>query len=385
MRYNQLTTGKFIERAKAVHGDKYNYSKVNYTEANTKVCIICNEHGEFWQRPSVHLRGQGCPKCADRKKGSYHAMNTDEFIKRARKVHGDKFDYSKVNYVNNSTKVCIICPIHGEFWQLPGSHLGGRGCNLCSKPVHDTESFITEAKKIHSDKYDYSKVIYVDSHTKVIVICPMHGEFLVSPNNHLRGKGCPKCGKEIQQIDNKERAKKASIEFEEKAKKIHGNKYDYSKVNYINNHTEVCIICHEHGEFWQKPMKHLRGQGCPKCNESKLETMVRVMLEENNIEYIQECGCDTFKWLKKQRFDFYLPKYNIAIECQGEQHYFPVSFGCISESAVRERFKNIIKYDERKKEGCKKNGIKLLYFTTENLKKDNEFTNLNDLLNEIKK
>jgi len=380
MTYNQLTTEIFIERANKIHGNKFDYSKVNYSNNHTKVCIICPIHGEFWQTPASHLRGKGCHKCANEKKGSYHISNTKEFIDKAKKIYGDKFDYSKVNYVNSKTKVCIICPIHGEFWQRPYSHLSGEGCNLCSKPVYDTESFITEAKKIYGDKYDYSKVIYIDSHTKVIIICPIHGEFWQTPNNHLRGRGCYHCGRETS-------AKKQSLstqQFIDKAQTIHGDKYDYSKVSYTNNHTEVCIICKKHGEFWQKPLKHLSGHGCPKCSESKLETMVRVMLEENNIEYIQECGYDMFKWLKKQRFDFYLPKYNIAIECQGEQHYFPVSFGCLSESAVRERFKNIIKYDKRKKEGCKKNGIKLLYFTTENLKKDNEFIDLKDLLNEIK-
>ena len=383
MRYNQLTTEQFIKRVKKIHGDKFDYSKVKYLNSSTKVCIICPIHGEFWQTPATHLKGRGCPKCANSKRGSYHVSNALEFIERAKKIHGDKFDYSKVKYVNANTKVCIICPIHGEFWQTPASHLNGRGCNLCAKPVHNTESFITKAKKIHGNKYDYSKVEYVNSQTKVCIICPIHGEFLISPNNHLRGEGCSKCAKEIQQIENRKRAKKASIEFEEKARIIHGNKYDYSKVNYINNHTEVCIICPIHGEFWQKPMKHLCGRGCVKCSESKLETMVRVMLEEHDIEYIQECDHHTFKWLKRQRLDFYLPKYNVAIECQGEQHYFPVAFGCLSESSVKERFKNILKYDKRKKEECKKNNIKLLYFTTEKLKSKNEFVDLRDLLNEI--
>ena len=379
MTYNQLTTEIFIERAKKIHGDKFDYSKVNYVNSSTKVCIICPKHGEFWQNPASHLSGRGCPKCANEKKGFYHISSTKEFIEKAKKIYGDRFDYSKVTYKDNRTKVCIICPIHGEFWQRPYSHLSGRGCNLCSKPVHDTESFIAESKKVHSDKYDYSKTKYVDAKTKVCIICQKHGEFWVTPNNHLRGKGCYYCGREVS-------AKKQSLstqQFIEKAREVHGDKYDYSKVAYVNNHTDVCIICPIHGEFWQRPSKHLKGQGCPKCNESKLETMVRVMLEENNIEYIQECGCDTFKWLKKQRLDFYLPKYNVAIECQGEQHYFPVSFGCISEASVKERFKNILKYDKRKKEGCEENNIKLLYFTTEKLKKDSEFTNLKELLNEI--
>ena len=337
MTYNQLTTEIFIERAKKIHGDKFDYSKVNYVNSSTKVCIICPKHGEFWQNPASHLSGRGCPKCANKKKGSYHISSTKEFIEKAKKIYGNRFDYSKVNYVNSKTKVCIVCPIHGEFWQTPGSHLSGRGCNLCSKPVHDTDSFVIEAKKIHGEKYDYSKVEYVNSNTPVCIICPEHGEFYIRPNGHLTGRGCPIC----RYIKSSSAVRKTKEQFIEDAKKVHGDKYDYSKVSYTNNHTEVCIICPTHGEFWQKPLKHLSGHGCPKCNESKLETMVRVMLEENNIDYIQECDYETFKWLKKQRLDFYLPKYNVAIECQGEQHYFPVSFGCISEANVKERFKNI--------------------------------------------
>ena len=380
MTYNQLTTEIFIERARKVHGEKYDYSKVEYVNAYTKVCIICPIHGEFWQRPSSHLRGQGCSKCGELKKGKYNLGNKSDFIERAKKVHGDKYDYSKVEYIDTKTKVCIICPIHGEFWQRPGSHLSGRGCNLCSKPVYDTESFIKESKKKHGDKYDYSKVEYIDAKTKVCIICPIHGEFWITPNNHLRGRGCYKCGREVSAL----KQSLTTEEFIKKAKCIHGDKYDYSKVVYINNHTNVCIVCKEHGEFSQKPIKHLKGQGCPKCNESKLETEVRVMLEENGIDYIQECDSSTFKWLKKQRLDFYLLEYDVAIECQGEQHYFPVSFGALSEANVKQRFRNILDYDKRKKNGCIENNIKLLYYTRKNLKKDNEFTDLKELLNVIR-
>ena len=379
MTYNQLTTKIFIERAKAIHGDKYDYSKVEYIDSKTKVCIVCKEHGEFWQRPSAHLRGQGCPECASKKRGFCNISNVNEFIKKAKAIHGDKYDYSKVEYINSKTKVCIICPKHGEFWQSPESHLKGRGCNLCSKPIHDTNSFIKNAKAIHGDKYDYSKVEYIDSHTKVKVICPIHGEFEVTPNNHIKGRGCYKCGRTTSKL----KQSLTTEEFIERAKKIHGDKYDYSKVDYVNNHTEVCIICLEHGEFWQKPSKHLSGHGCLKCSESKLEKDIRVLLEENNIDYIQECDYTIFKWLKKLKLDFYLPQYNVAIECQGEQHYFPVSFGCLSEQTVLQRFKNTKKYDARKKKCCIENGITLMYYTTDKLKTNEEFTNKNDLLKNI--
>ena len=120
---------KFIEKANNKHGDKYDYSKVEYKNAHTKVCIICKEHGEFWQTPSNHLAGHGCQKCKTDKVINHNKLSTEIFIEKCKKLHGDKYDYSKVNYINNYTKVCIICPKHGEFWQIPSDHLRGCGCS----------------------------------------------------------------------------------------------------------------------------------------------------------------------------------------------------------------------------------------------------------------
>ena len=114
-----MTTEEFIKKAKEIHGNKYDYSKVEYKNTSTKVCIICPEHGEFWQTPNHHLQGHGCPKCKNEKIRKRHTHNITIFIEKARKVHGDKYDYSKAEYINASTKVCIICPEHGEFWQTP--------------------------------------------------------------------------------------------------------------------------------------------------------------------------------------------------------------------------------------------------------------------------
>ena len=257
------TKEEFIAKAKLVHGDKYDYSKVEYVGALTKVCIICPKHGEFCQEANSHLRGQGCPKCKYEKQ----TCTTDEFIAKAKKIHGDKYDYSKVEYVNDRTKVCIICPKHGEFWQTPNSHLNGYGCSKCAYEVKgkrrsfSKEEFIKKTRKVHGDKYDYSKVNYVNNYTKVCIICHEHGEFWQTPSAHLRGQGCPKCKSKKQTC--------TTDEFIAKAKKIHGDKYDYSKVNYLNRKTKVCIICPDHGEFWQTPNHHLSGCGCPKCGIEK--------------------------------------------------------------------------------------------------------------------
>lgn len=300
-------------------------------------------------------------------------MDNFEFIKKACLIHGDKFIYNKTNLNNRDEKgrVIITCPIHGDFLQTPSSHLSGRGCNLCSKPIHDTESFITEAKKVHGDKYNYSKVEYVDSHTKVCIICPEHGEFFVSPNNHVRGKGCKQCAVE----KNANRCRLTLDDFIRKSKNVHGDKYDYSKVNYVNNLTNVAIICHKHGEFWQTPSHHMDGEGCPICKESKLEKIVRENLEKNGIKYVKEFSPS---WAKKFRYDFFIPSKNTVIECQGHHHYHPV-FYSTKEKGLKTFIKRI-KDDITKKELCEKNGLNIIYFTNDKLKKNNEITKIDDLI-----
>ena len=272
----KLTTKEFITKAKKVHGDKYNYSKVNYINNKTKVCIICKKHGEFWQVPGNHIRATNpcnCPKCGKLNRAKSNSYSTKEFISKAKTIYGNKYDYSKVKYINNSTKICIICPIHGEFWQRPDMHLSLKnGCPKCAPNTKlNNKTFITRAKEVHNNKYNYSKTIYINNKTKVCIICPEHGEFWQRPDMHLSLKnGCPKCGKLNRAKSNSYSTK----EFISKAKEIHSNKYDYSKVNYINNRTKVCIICPIHGEFWQKPSHHISNKnGCPKCctNNIKLD------------------------------------------------------------------------------------------------------------------
>ena len=208
----------------------------------------------------------------------------EQFIEKAKKIHGDKYDYSKVEYKGNKIKVCIICPIHGEFWQEPRTHLQGCGCWKCKKNFKlNTKTWIEKAKKIHGDKYDYSKVEYTNNKTKVCIVCPIHGEFWQNPNSHLQGFGCKKCGIN----SSKEKQILGKIEFIKKANLIHLNKYDYSKVEYINNNTKVCIVCPKHGEFWQTPASHINGKsGCPFCsieentNEERLYKSLLISLKE---------------------------------------------------------------------------------------------------------
>ncbi len=168
----KFTTEQFIQKAKEIHGDKYDYSKTEYVTMEKKILIICPEHGEFWQRPHLHLSHSNCPKCAAYFKKRNKKLTTEEFIKKAKLVHGDKYDYSLVDYKDVKTKIKIICPIHGEFQQRPYSHLSSSGCFECSNKYKGqskkltTEEFIRRSKDAHGNRYDYSKTEYVDSTKK---------------------------------------------------------------------------------------------------------------------------------------------------------------------------------------------------------------------------
>ena len=304
---------------------------------------------------------------------------TEEFIEKAKKVHGDKYDYSKVEYLDCNTKVCIICPEHGEFWQSPRCHLRGRGCSLCSRNKKlTTETFIEKSREVYGDKYDYSKVEYVNNHTKVCIICPEHGEFWQKPQSHMDGHGCVK----YYAKNCADRFSSTTEEFIEKAREVHDDRYDYSKVNYTNSYTKVCIICPKHGEFWQEPKWHLKGGGCPICKESKLEIEIRNFLIKNEIDFEEQ---KTFDWLlykSKLYIDFYLPKYNVAIECQGRQHFNNNDDYFGGEKNIDE----IINRDNSKYNQCKEHGIKIFYYSNLGINYPYEvFEDKNELLIKILK
>ena len=306
-------------------------------------------------------------------------LTQDEFIEKARKVHGDKYDYSKVEYINNKTKVCIICLEHGEFFIKPNDLLQCHGCPKCIGRNRTTEEFIDMANKKHDGKYKYNKTNYETSNGKIIVTCPIHGDFITTPHSHLNGNGCPKCF----EVRRGYKRKYNKEDFIEKANKIHNWKYDYLNTEYIDNRHKVRIICPIHGEFWQTPHEHLDGCGCPICKESHLEREIRILLENNNIGYEYQ---KRFKWLGLQSLDFYIPDYNIAIECQGEQHYRPVSFSKITNNIdIENLFRKVQKRDNRKKILCAENSIDLLYYANneEHKSDENTFCTTSDILKYI--
>lgn len=277
----KFTNEEIIKQFKKVHGDKYDYSKVEYENTDAKVIIICSEHGEFQQAPYKHINGQKCSKCSGNAK-----LNLTTILKSFYATHGDKYDYSLVNYTNVDSKIRILCNVHGEFLQTPYVHKKGSGCPKCFGAGLSKEEIIEQFKKIHGNKYNYSKIEKLRARDPVIIICPDHGEFKQRANSHKRGAGCPKCSGTM---------KYKLSELIEEFTNVHGNKYDYSKVLYSNINSKVIIICPEHGEFKQIPNIHKQGSGCPKCVGQK-KTMTKSL---RNLKKYMEINIIIQKWSTK--------------------------------------------------------------------------------------
>lgn len=254
-------TTNFIKRAKEVHGNFYDYSLVNYTIGTDKITIICSKHGSFIQEAKSHIRGYGCRKCGTEKMLEDIKNNKlKNFISNAREVHGNRYDYSNISYDKYSDHLNILCKEHGIFKQTKKTHLSGSGCPSC-KLKNTGRNFIKRSSIIHNEMYDYNKVKYKKSNIKVNIICPIHGEFQQTPANHLQGQGCPECS-----LNSRVSKRCSNIKsFISKAKKVHDDKYDYSKTLYTKSNEKVTIICPEHGSFEKEANSFLSGFGCNKC------------------------------------------------------------------------------------------------------------------------
>ena len=261
-----VKTQEFAQKSNALHNNKYNYNKTDYKNSYTKVEIVCKDHGVFTQRPKDHLRSgglhTGCPKCGDHKAARSRTKSTDYFLEKARSIHGDKFDYSRVNYKHTHKNVKIICKKHSlEFEVTPSNFFGNiHNCPECFKEINQNirlslEEFVKECREIHKDLYDYSIA-------------------------------------------------------------------EYSGItNKVDN-----IICKKHGPFSQVGYAHKRGQGCPNCSTSKGELSVKSYLEENSIKFEQQKTFDGCVYKGLLKFDFYLPDSNTCIEFQGRQHFECVDY-----------------------------------------------------------
>lgn len=286
---------------------------------------------------------------------------TEEFIEAAKSKHNNKYTYEKTVYTGMNDKIIVTCPKHGDFEQTARNHLRGDGCQKCyderrgQSKILTTEEFVEKAKKVHQDEnYDYSKVEYTGCRNKVIISCPKHGDFLQDPNHHLQGEGCPKCGVEHKADSNRSNTE----EFIRRAIDKHGSRYTYDKVKYVRTNDKVIITCPIHGDFLQTPHSHLQGQGCPDCLNSVLEDEVRAYLEKNNFQFTTHQGWDWLVYKNKQTVDFFIPQFNMAIECQGPQH-----FGTVDLFDKTEPFELRWARDGNKDKLCQEHGIRIYYYS----------------------
>lgn len=270
-----------------------------------------------------------------------------EFIERSKLIHKNKYDYSLVNYINNRNKVKLICKVHGIFEAYPNSHMQGRGCPTCNKIgkyKDELEKFITEANIIHNNKYEYTKSNYINSKTKLTIICPIHGEFTQIPEKHLRKQGCPKCN-----INGSENRLTSQKDFIKKCKKIHGNKYDYSETIYKGLKYSIKVICDIHGSFNQNAARHSKGQGCKKCYYERNERTSKGELELLNfIKANYQGKIETNVWnIIDSELDIYLPEQKVAFEYNGLFYH---------SSFKRDKY-----YHLNKTKQCEKLGIRLIH------------------------
>ena len=321
----RLTTEEVIAAAREVHGDRYDYSKVNYTRRCDKICIICPEHGEFYQTSYEHTHGQGCYLCRNKKIGDSKRKSAEEFVRQAEAVFGNLYDYSLVEYKNNNTPVRIVCRKHGVFEKKPSKHLMGQGCQKCAAEAvvrHHTlgrSEWLQRFVKAHGDTYDYSLVPErVKGVEKVQIVCGRHGVFEQSPATHAKGAGCPECAAERRGAAT---CMKRS-EFLEKALAAHGSKYIYKETRLADSKTPCRITCPTHGVFMQRPNDHLTGHGCPTCaritrGRSQAGVELAAYLRLLGEEVVQEARICPQKGERRWRSDCYIPRLKLHIEFNG--------------------------------------------------------------------
>ena len=387
---NQKSLGELIDKAEAVHKDMlnnplYSYENIKYPYQNNGVWDIdCLRHNfSFQQNFRKHLSGQtGCKECVSEKKAKNNLKErSDRFLQRAKVIHSKKiggkplYDYSKVKYVSNHVNVIICCPIHGDFPMTPGNHTHKtkpQQCPKCSgRNVRTKEDFILEAQQIHKDGsgnplYDYSGINYIDTTKHISILCKKHNKyFRQRPAKHLYGQKCPDCSKEIVAKKNTMTTEEFIIAAQKRHKDAKGNpKYDYSQVEYKNNHTNVTIICPYHGTFKQSPSVHKDGgSGCKSCRSSKGEQIIAEFLSEKNIQFEREYKFDDCRFKRPLPFDFKLDweGTTMLIEYHGEIHFKPGNYSKDIKKS-KAQLKDRQARDKFKKEYAINRGIKFIEF-----------------------
>ena len=351
-----LTKDEFIQKFRAKYDKDYSFDLFEYVNNKTKSKVICPKHGVFEIRPNDLLSGMGCPACGGTKK-----YTNEEYKDLVNQTHHGYYDLSLVNYTRGTDKVKVICPTHGEFQIQAKRLLRGCICPQCAKekvyheitPILNTdkkwckdttETFCQKVIDKYGEIFDLSRVNYQKSSIKVDVICKQHGLFQITPNKLLMGRGCPICA------GNKPLTTESFID---KSKQLYPNLFDYTKTIYKNYSKPVILTCKKHGDFLKTPRNHLKGQSCPICSQSRLEERIRVLLEQNNLNYIREYS---FEDLGRYRYDFFVPNKKLLIECQGIQHFEDIPF-FNKKSTWQERYER----DKLKYEYAISHGYKIIY------------------------
>ena len=294
---------EFFSLAPEVHNNKYDYSKVVFETKSTKVSIICPKHGEFKQSPDSHLKGLGCFKCGREVSGKKQSDTTEDFIKKAITVHGDEYDYSKVDYINQTSKVVIICKKHGEFYQQPNNHLSGKnGCPKClpdrlskinREDASDIKSKILQVCETRG--YSLSKFEYKNSNSLCEIICHKHGMFKQRVRSILKGYGCVQCG-----VEKSANLRSKSIQdYLPKFLELFKGKYDYTNSIIVNSKTKFEVLCKEHGYFKTTVSNHIRGKGCPECGDH----LCGYKVSKAGTFYILKVGESVLKFGISNKFD----------------------------------------------------------------------------------
>lgn len=283
-------------------------------------------------------------------------LSREEFICRAKSIHVDPcYDYSEVVFENMRKKVQILCHKHGKFKMSPICHtVQKQKCPKCANELKSKnmkltrDCFIDKANKIHNCQYEYDLVEYIDMKTPVLIRCPEHGAFVQTPSNHIHRKSrCPKClGRNTTTKD-----------FINKAKHIHGEKFSYDLVDYVNSTTKVKIVCLKHGVFKQTPAAHVNGRcGCPKCNQSKGEALIETILVKFSVPFVSQFKFHDCRRVLPLRFDFFIKKLNTLIEYDGEHHF--VFIPRIHKKFSK--YKAMKENDHIKTKYCREKGINLI-------------------------
>lgn len=362
----KLTIEEFKNRFTERFPNKYfNFSKSNYINAHTLMKVECNNGHAFEVRPCDLMNGGGCPYCSCTKK-----LSREDFIRDATFVHNSYFSYEHSDdFTNVSSLVTVTCPIHGDFKVKANNHLNGANCKKCSKEgithkvtkrekVHNStkklsqDKFINKLTKNYGNKYIITnKTMYNGYNQKLILRCKEHGEFQITPSHLFCGRGCPYCGR------NKPKTREEIIELIKEAQPYAD--YNYESFVYNGIHTTSRFKCNNCGGYFCNSPSNMiiHHNGCPSCNGSVMEKEIKILLEKHNIKFeVQK----TFDWLVNKGhlyLDFYLMECNIAIECQGKQHFEEVNFG-----SGKTLLKEIEERDLIKNKLCKEHNIKVIYY-----------------------